>query len=435
MPFDPNPLYFEMVSLFRDNYTSEKRVEIYNEGSTRSSKTWDTFHFLYTFCDHNRGKGNDIYVLRNTLTNCRDYTFKDFTKFLKVVGGHYDIIGERSKPYINLFGNHIYFRGLDSGIDFEAYPSDILFFNEMLEMEKKAVLDLIMRCRKLVVGDWNPKFTKHWAFDLEKKDNAWFTRTTYLQNKHLEKAIIDGIESFEPWETGSYEVTEEGIIMHNGNPVTEKNQPPPHTHNIKQTTADVFRWKVYGLGLRGAMTGLVHPYYVAIDKFPDLDHIYANDFGFTHDPNALVKFAQEGKNIYVELLCYAPVETSAKLVEVFDALEIEKLKLIICDSSDRFISKDHGIQLMVLGLRSGGYSAEKVRKTKNVAYWVGEMNGCIIHIVKNKFYNFAKSEAENYMRKEINGIQLNTPEDGNDHFWNATRYGYMAWNQTTKIWG
>ena len=92
MAFDPNPLYFEMCSIFKDNYTSENRVEIYNEGSTRSSKTWDAFHFIYTFCDHNRGKDNDIYILRNTLVNCRDYTFKDFKKFIKVIGGKYEIL-------------------------------------------------------------------------------------------------------------------------------------------------------------------------------------------------------------------------------------------------------------------------------------------------------------------------------------------------------
>ena len=35
MAFDPNPLFFKMVSLFKENYSPEKRVEIYNEGSTR----------------------------------------------------------------------------------------------------------------------------------------------------------------------------------------------------------------------------------------------------------------------------------------------------------------------------------------------------------------------------------------------------------------
>lgn len=436
MPFDPNPLYYQMVDLFHKHYSTDNRVEIYNEGSTRSSKTWDTFHLLYTICDHNRGKELDIYILRHSLTNCRDYTFKDFVKFLKTVGATYETLSERSKPYVNLFGNHIYFRGMDSGDDFEAYPSDIIFFNEMLEMVKKAVIDLIMRCRKLVIGDWNPKFTQHWAFDLEAKNNAFFTRTTYKQNKHLEQSIIEGIEEFEPWETGSYEITKEGIIMYNGNPVTDKNQPPPNIDNIEQKTADEFRWKVYGLGLRGAMKGLIFPYVKYIDKFPDLAHTYGNDFGFTTDPNALVKFAQEGCNIYLELLSYAPMETESILIDYLKALEIPKLTPITADSSDKYISETKGVVQMVRGVRSAGYSMVKVKKTESVMYWLLKMrNDYKIHIVKNKFYRFAETEQENYCMKEVHGIEIQQPEDKFNHFWDASRYAFMAYNTNTRIWG
>lgn len=436
MAFDPNPLFFKMVSLFKENYSPEKRVEIYNEGSTRSSKTWDTFHFIFTFCDHNRDKGNDIYILRNTLTNCRDYTFKDFTKFLKIIGGRYEVIGERSKPFINLFGNNIYFRGLDGGADFEAYPSDILFFNEMLEMEKRDVQDLIMRCRKLVVGDWNPKFTKHWAFDLEKKINSHFTRTTYKQNKHLEQSIIDGIESYDPYKKGSYEVSKEGIMIYKGQPVTDKHEPPPNVQNIEQGTADLFRWKVYGLGLRGAMKGLIFPHHNVIDEFPkDIAFTFGIDFGFTTDPCVIVKYGQEGKNIYLELLCYEPMETEDIIVGFLDALEIPKTVPMTADSSDRYISENRGVVEMVKGVRNAGYSCTKVSKTKGIMYWLLKMKTHKISIVRNNLYTFAKTEAENYRIKEVNGIEINQPEDKFNHFWDASRYAFMSYNTNTKIWG
>lgn len=434
MTFDPNPLYYQMSDIVANNKDSEFATKIYNEGGSRSSKTWDTYHLLYTICSHNLNRGLDIYVFRDTLVNARDLTFKDFQKFMKVIKGEVVYSSEKSKPEAKVFGNNIYFRGLPADDD-EGFPTDIIFFNEMLEMSKTPVDGLRMRCGMLVIGDWNPKFTKHWCFDFEGQTNTHFTRSTYLNNKHLKRTIVSEIESTEPWETGSYSVTKEGIIMYEGEPVTDKNQPPPNVKNIEQQTADLFRWKVYGLGLRGAMKGLVHPYHIAIDKFPDIDFIYANDFGFTKDPNALVKFAQQGRNIYLELLCYTPIDTASKLIEVFEALDIPKLKPIICDSADRFVSADHGVQLMVKGLRAGGYSASKVSKTKNVTYWIGEMNGYVIHIVSNKFYRFAKSEAENYMWKSINGIELNTPEDGNDHFWNASRYAFMKYNQQSSIWG
>jgi len=73
MIFDPNPLFFEMFDIYNTN-KSNGVVTICNEGSTRSSKTWDFFHFLVMFCENNKGDGNEIYILRETLTDCKDYT-------------------------------------------------------------------------------------------------------------------------------------------------------------------------------------------------------------------------------------------------------------------------------------------------------------------------------------------------------------------------
>ncbi len=438
MHFDPNPLYYYMCDLWTNHRKHDEVLKIYNQGGTRSAKTWDTIHFLVNICDHNRGKGLEIYVIRDTLTNCKDYTLKEFKKCFKVIGISPRITHANTKPYINLWGNHIYFRGLPEDGD-EAYPSDIIYFNEMLEMPEAPVEDLEMRCQGVVIGDYNPKYTAHWAYGKQGQSNVFFTKTTYENNKHLPKSNRNKIKSYEPWKPGSYEVVGNDI-MFEGEIIDDNNQPPPHPINTKSLnggnpTVDLFRWKVYGLGLRGARKGLIHPYHVAIDKFPDIDHIHSNDFGFTNDPNALVKFAQQDKNIYLELLCYTPIPTSRELCDYLDKLEIPKLKPLICDSSDKFISQDYGVQNMVKGLRDRGYSASKVSKTKNVAFWIGEMNDYTIHIVVNDFYIFAKTEAENYMWKEIHGIELNTPQDGNDHFWNASRYGFMSWNQKTKIWG
>ena len=183
MPFDPNPLYYKMLKLFSENYNSENRVEIYNEGSSRSSKTFDAFHLIYTFCDHNRNKGLDIYILRNVLKDCREHTYRDFKKCMGIIGVSPDDIEytkENQEPTVYLFGNNIYFRGLTDESNQEGYPSDIVFFNEMLEIPVKSkVSGIIMRCKYLIIGDWNPKFTQHWAFDMEKRDNAFFTKTNY----------------------------------------------------------------------------------------------------------------------------------------------------------------------------------------------------------------------------------------------------------------
>lgn len=324
MNFDPSHLFYKMVKIFKDHYTPDNKVIICNEGGSRSSKTFDTFHFIYLFCDHNRGKGNDIYILRDTLKNCREKTFKDFKKCMEIIGHHFTYLGENQNPYLNLFGNNIYFRGLDDEKSSEGYPSDIVFVNEALDiMSKSMIAGIRMRCRKLMIFDWNPKFTQHWCFEMEQNENVFFTHSTYKDNRHLQKSVISEIEGYEPWESGSYTV-ESSTVMYNGKPVDSTNQPPQNIKNIHNQTADEWRWKVYGLGLRAAAEGVIFKYVNRIDSFPDMAYTYGMDFGFTVDPLALVKHAEDERNIYLELLCYQPIETPDEINEFMQTIGIEK---------------------------------------------------------------------------------------------------------------
>jgi len=230
MNFDPNALFFKMAATYSKFKGELKRLVICNEGGSRSSKTWDTFHLIIAICAHNINAGLDIYILRDTLTNCKDYTYKDFKKVIDICKIMDDaIFTNPQKPNCLLYGNNVHFRGLDDEKHTEGYPSDILFINEVLETKKSKVEGLLMRCRKLVVFDWNPKLTKHWIFDYEGRPDVLFTKTTYKDNKHLEKTIIDEIESYNP------EVKQ----------------------NVINGTANLFRWKVYGLGERADQEGNV----------------------------------------------------------------------------------------------------------------------------------------------------------------------------------
>ena len=417
MNFDPNPLYFEMAKIYSQNKTEDNRIIICNEGSSRSSKTWDTFHLIYTFCDHNRNKGLEIFFLRETMIRCKDSILIDWIKFLKVICcKDYEYI---KSPTFTIYGNTIIFRGFDD--DAEGYPSDILFFNEALEIKKKNYDDLIMRCRKLAILDWNPKYTAHWCFDLEGQDDVYFTRSTFRQNKHLEKAIVNGFHALNPFEENSTYV-DNHKLMYNGREVS----------NIEQGTADLFRYKVYNLGLRGAMEGLIFPNVFYIDKMPDLAVTYGQDFGFTADPTVLVRYAQEGRNIYLEPLLYSPTETSDILIELYRQLELPLESIITCDSSDKHVSENNGTVEMVRSLRLAGYSARKVLKTMGLMFWILEMKKFKIHIIKNNLYKFVKKEAENYIFKEINGIKINQPKDDFNHFWDASRYAFMAYNKNLR---
>lgn len=101
--FDPNNLAYRMIRYFKESYldvdvSKRERLHICNEGSSRSSKTWDFYHFLFWLCDLKevREKPLQIIVVRKTLKNCREIAYDaDFVPCMKLIG-HYSLEHERN---------------------------------------------------------------------------------------------------------------------------------------------------------------------------------------------------------------------------------------------------------------------------------------------------------------------------------------------------
>lgn len=409
MIFDPNPLYFQMAKMVQEK-PSESKLIIGNEGSSRSAKTWDTIHLIVSICDSNRGKKLDILFFRDTLVNCKEYLLKDFMECLIKMNLWDDrnLTGKTDKPNYNLFGQIIKFRGLDDGSKEikEGTGSDILFFNEILSgCEKERVNGFIMRCRFLVIADWNPKYTDHWFFNFEKRNDCYFTKSTYKQNRHLQKAVINEIESYSPW-----------LIEDMHLPELERriNQT-----NVDNGTIDKFRWTVYGMGERANREGLVFPEVTWVDEFPeDLDEIsYGVDFGETAQ-TAIVKtglrMVGNKYDLYLQKLFYCPTENSDIVAKAIKSLGITKH--IWCDNNQPGWVSDlrniHEIEAFVTKKFPGSRE-----------YWITSIKRYNIHIVKD--IDFRK-EQENFSYRVVDGIQLSETIKKYDHLWSATGYSVVG---------
>jgi phage terminase large subunit len=321
MRFRPNKLFFSMATAFKQRVTPKEKLIIINEGSSRSSKTWDTFHLIVAICDHNRGKNLDIYILRQSLVACRDFTLKEFISCLKKINiFHQSRLVENPKPVYDLFGHKIKFRGLDDESSAEGNPSDILFFNEVLDMKKSECVGLIMRCRRLVVMDYNPKVTEHWVYDMVQRPDVLFTKTTYKDNKHLQASVRKEIESYDP-----------------SNPA-----------NVLAGTADDYRWRVYGLGERCQREGAIFQNYEIGEFNEDLFYSFGMDFGWSPDPTVLVKVAidEREKKIFIKELFYSTLLGQEKIIDLLNN-HVKKNDLIVADSSD---------QRMIDSIRDKGFN-------------------------------------------------------------------------------
>lgn len=440
LPEDVNPNYKFIFNALRDQKYN-LRDELINgyrgvilEGSSRSGKTWSAIFLIMYICLF-KEENCTINIYRETFESFKTTLYRDFKNVLDF----FDLPNKfHNAERINSFkigNNLINFIGCDKVSKAHGAGCDYAFFNEMIYVPKAIFDQVEMRCQKFWIGDYNPSVTQHYIFsNIITRSDIGFLRTTFRDNPHVSRQERIKILSSEPWESGSYTV-EDNKIMYKGKEVTKDHQPPPHVKNIAENTADEFYWKVYGLGLRGAMKGVIFNNIEWIKEFPeDLQPIYPNDFGFTTDPNALVKYAEDDKNIFIEPLSYEPIETPEDLDLFFRAVNVPLDAIIPCDSSDRFVSEKKGVVQMVDGLNDLGYeNAFKISKTKSVMYWLNSMKRKKIHIVINGLFKEVKAEAEMYKMKEIAGVAINQPIDKYNHIWDSARYGHMAWNNPEQI--
>lgn len=469
MNFQPNELFNQMALFYSQNKSEvnpdngrKALVKIANQGSSRSGKTYSAIQFIYTFCNHNANKGLYIAVLRETLVDCRKYTYKDFIECFKMMGVWENCeITEYPNPKIKLYGNTIEFMGLPEP-NKQPPRTDICFFNEIVEVnDKQRVNGLLMRCEKLAIFDWNPSYTDHWIFGMESEFNTLFTRTSYLDNKHLSDNVVSNIESYCPW---SFEDCH--IEVRNGFNVRVWDKPEKpdnckleeaHLYrrdnetNIKAGTANKWYWLVYGEGVPAAKEGAIFdPEW--IDEFPEtgMDSVNLSlDFGYTADPSVLTRVGVnvKSKDAFMEALTYQStrdVDTLFDLIEPQICKEIARRKkeagwavdengkeiegleiaqiVIACDSADKYRDIQFVRDLNSISLQRGlGWQFVKVKKP-SITVRIALMHRFRLHIVRD--VNVMR-EAQNYCYQVIEGRQTNIPIDNFNHFWDSV--GYCFW--------
>lgn len=422
MSFNPNALYYWMAKIYSENKTEKNKIIFCNEGSSRSSKTQDAFHLIETFCSHAKTPLK-IGVFRNTLKDCREKTYDDFKTFLgEKIRNIYDpscARRELTSPDYKLHGSLIEFRGLDEDTEQKGY--DIVFVNEALELQSELMIKgLKLRCRKLMIFDWNPKFTQHWIFKWEGRKDVYFSKTTYKNNKHLEQSIITEIESTSPWHLDDLHLPED--------------ERRPHQENIENGTVDSWYFKVYGMGVRANRDGLVFPNVRWHEEMTtDTEkNFYGLDFGNTTGIYALAVGAYNQDGIWFDCPIYGSFATKEDIQQDSESGLKNFYKAFKQWYLDNVVDKE-------IVIVSDSAQPQKINdlntfaqndNIKAIFAPCKKFPGCItwrLDIIKRHKINFVsrkhtKEEQENYAYKTIRGIALNEPIDDFNHWFDACGY-------------
>lgn len=373
MKIQTTRIYAEIENALRQGYTT-----VSEQGSSRSSKTYNTVIWLCVYCHQH--PGTTVSVVRATLPALKGSVLRDFKQILLDMGLWSDKAFNKSELiYTFPNGSWVEFFSCDNEQKLRGRKRQVLYVNEGNELRFIEWQQLQMRTTKFSIIDYNPSFSDdHWLCQLNREEKTYHFITTYKDNPFLEEKVIEEIESLK-----------------------EKNPS---------------LWRVYGLGLQSQVEGLVFPSVEVIDDMPaGLRHeCVGMDFGFTNDPTAIVLVGWDDKNLYIDETAYQTQMLSTDIIRTLK--ENHPRMQIISESADpRLIQEIYraGIDIHPVQKFSGSIDAG-IAKMQQYRICVTRRSTNVIKEFKNYTY-----------RQDKEGKWLNQPIDCYNHAIDAIRYVVM----------
>lgn len=357
----------------------EKAVEagkttISAQGSARSGKTYNILIYLIQYLKN--CPGVRLSIVRKTLPALKGSVLVDFKEILYKTG----IFKEKNFNKSELIytfdnGSWVEFFSCDNEEKLRGRKRDILFVNEANELSYLEWQQLKMRTTQWSIMDYNPSFTEdHWINAVNDDPDTYFFISTYKNNPFLEDTIVKEIE------------------------------------RLKDTNKNL--WRIYGLGLRGVIEGLIFPEISLVDDFPEnLRYEFLGmDFGYSNDVTAIVKVGWRDSNLYVDELCY---RTEMLAGDIVRELKKERDKKIISESAD---------PRLVQEIYRAGLNIHPVRKYQgSIEAGLNKMKEFKICVTKRSLNTI--KEFRNYTYQQTKeGKWLNVPIDSFNHSIDAIRY-------------
>jgi phage terminase large subunit len=348
------------------------------EGGSRSSKTWSICQAIYIT---GLQEPKRIAVARLRRTWIKPTVLDTFKKVLQSLEVWEDEAFNKTDLIYSAHGSTFEFYGLDDSQKLHGIETDYFWLNEAIETSKDDFDQLEQRCKGKWILDYNPSTDQHWIYDsVLKREDVVLIHSTMLDNPYLEDAIISKIKSYEP---------------------TPK--------NIADGTADLFKWQVYGLGERARREGVIYTNWTEADEMPEEPRwtVYGLDFGFTHDPTALVKVSYQDGKLWTSELIYETGLTNADICERMEELGLSKGSEIIADSAEPKSIEE---------IRRRGWRIRPVTKGQDsVRSGIDKLKQYPIRVHKDSINVI--SELRNYSWKKDykTNRPMNKPEDENNH--------------------
>lgn len=269
----------------------------------------------------------------------------------------------------------------------EEWTNEEEFEKIMLSIRRKGI-------QNRIIIIMNPADNNHWVYKrfienthkLVEIDGVQVQISTHPNVLHIHTTYFDNMENLSP------EFLKEVEEM-------KKKNPEKYAHVVIGRWADVAEGAIF------KRIGIVKEFPANAKKVA-----LGLDFGFTHDPSAIVKCGIVDNDLYLDELCYRTDMVSSDLIK-----ELRKENL--------FVYADCADPRLIQEIANGGIIIYPVQKgAGSIVAGIDRIKDFDNIFVTERSYNLIH-EGRNYVwAKDKDGYYINSPEDHDNHCWDAIRY-------------
>lgn len=354
-------------------------------GGTRSGKTFANLQCVFELAVQDK-LPTITSVVSETFPHLKRGAIRDFQIAL---GDYWDEKCWSKGEYVYTLpnGSIIEFFSADSPAKVHGPARDRLFINEVQTIPYEIARQLFVRTRGLIILDYNPTHS-FWANELiETRPECRKVHSTYLDNPFLTPEQIAEIEANR------------------------------HDRNW---------WQVYGEGKVGTLEGLIYQF-EQIDEMPDavgLRETWGIDFGFTHDPTAIVRVLADTKRkiAYVDEIDYRTGLMNGDIAKVLRDAQVHRATHIWADAAEPKSIAEIGA---ASGCNVRPCDKSAPVRSDRLKFQLLWMQGWKIYVTKRSL-NLIR-ELRNYTwEKDRDGKLTDRPIDTFNHALDAMRYALFS---------
>lgn len=363
--------------IYKENNLSTKKINL-NRGGTRSSKTYSLVQLAVVWLASAQGGKEDAWsITRKTLPALKATAYRDFREIvtdLNLWGVFHSNLSDLQFTFHNRM---VEFFSLDDEQKIRSRKRKYCHICEANEIDFKTFIQLDIRTSGQMFLDWNPDDPHSWIREeleikrAHKLKDVNLVISTYKDNPHLTKEEIQAIEYLK--------------------------------------VIDPEMWAIYGTGEYGSLTDVIFKNYEVVEYPDDCDYNYLGiDFGFSHDPAAVIMVGRKGSNLYLKELIYKTHLTNQQLASEIKETPYKGLFAVADSAEPKSI-----VELQNQGLNVGG----AVKGPDSVRSGIMKMREFNIHIDPGSINILKEFRAYKWSDKKA-GV----PVDAWNHSIDAIRY-------------